>query len=102
LQCSRVAAFESLALLLALESKEKGLEPSSALNQINNQDDDGNYEQEMDQAAAHVADETKKPEHDQDDNYSPEHGWFLSVELNFRRRLSKGSSTRQAFSEHRV
>jgi hypothetical protein len=72
------------------------------LNQVNNQDDDGNYEQEMNQAAAYVADETKKPENDQNDNYSPEHGQFLSVELNFRRRLSKGSSTRQAFSEHRV
>jgi len=44
------------------------------LNQINNQDDDGNYEQEMDQTAANVADEAKEPEHDQDDNYSPQHG----------------------------
>jgi hypothetical protein len=44
------------------------------LNQVNNQDDDGNYEQEMNQAAANVADETKKPENDEDDNYSPEHG----------------------------
>ena len=34
---------------------------SSALNEINDQDDDSNYEQEMDQAAANVADETKKP-----------------------------------------
>jgi hypothetical protein len=49
------------------------LEPSPALNQVNNQDDDGNYEQEVDQAAANMADEAKKPEHDQDDNYSPEH-----------------------------
>jgi hypothetical protein len=64
-------------------SKEKGeqieressrLESSSALNQVNNQDDDRNYEQEMDQTAANVADEAKKPEHDQDDNDSPEHG----------------------------
>jgi hypothetical protein len=45
------------------------------LNEINNQDDDGNYEQKVDQAAANVADEAKKPEHDQDDNYSPEH-WY--------------------------
>jgi len=44
------------------------------LNQVNDQDDDGNDEQEMDQAAAKVADEAKKPEHDQDDNYSPEPG----------------------------
>jgi hypothetical protein len=27
----------------------------------------------MDQAAANVADEAKEPEHDQNDNYSPEH-----------------------------
>jgi hypothetical protein len=38
----------------------------------------------MDQAAANVADEAKKPEHNQDDNYSPEHGVVLSIELNFR------------------
>jgi hypothetical protein len=44
------------------------------LNEVNDQDDYGNYEQQMDQAAANVTDETKKPEHDQDDNYSPEHG----------------------------
>jgi hypothetical protein len=50
------------------------LESSSALNEVNDQDDDGNNEQEVDQAAANVADEAKKPEHDQDDNYSPEHG----------------------------
>ena len=49
-------------------------QPSSALNQVNNQYDDRDYEQEMDQAAANVAKEAKKPEHDQDDNYSPEHG----------------------------
>jgi hypothetical protein len=29
--------------------------PSSALNQVNNQDDDGNNEEEMDQTAANVA-----------------------------------------------
>jgi hypothetical protein len=44
------------------------------LNQVNNQDDDRNYEQEMDQTAANVAKKAKKPEHDQDNNYSPEHG----------------------------
>jgi hypothetical protein len=35
------------------------------LNEINDQDDHGNYEQEMDQAAPNVADEAEKPEHDQ-------------------------------------
>jgi hypothetical protein len=54
--------------------RKSASKPSSALNQVNNQDDDRNYEQEMDQAAANVADEAKKPEHHQDDNYSPEHG----------------------------
>ena len=44
------------------------------MNQINNQDDDRNYEQEMDQTAANVAKKAKKPEHDQDNNYRPEHG----------------------------
>jgi hypothetical protein len=60
-------------------SKEKGLEPSSALNEIDDQDDDRNYEQEVDQAAANVADEAKKPENDQDDNYSPEHGYSFRL-----------------------
>src|ERR1700675_2236716 len=48
--------------------------PSSALDQANDHDDDGNHEQEMDEPTANVADEAEKPEHDQDDNYSPEHG----------------------------
>jgi hypothetical protein len=67
------------ALLLVHGSKEKGLEPSSALNEIDDQDDDRNYEQEVDQAAANVADEAKKPENDQDDNYSPEHGYSFRL-----------------------
>ena len=58
-----------------IERKSGRLESSSALNKFNDQDDDGNYEQEVDQAAANVANEAKKPEHDQDDNYSPEHGY---------------------------
>jgi hypothetical protein len=44
------------------------------LNQVNNEHNDGNHEQEMDQTAANVAKKAKKPEHDQDNNYSPEHG----------------------------
>jgi hypothetical protein len=35
--------------------RESGLQPSSALNEVNNQDDDGDYEQEVDQTAANVA-----------------------------------------------
>jgi hypothetical protein len=50
------------------------------LNQVNDQDDDGNYEQEMDQTAANVADKAKKPEHDQDNNYSPKHELPFFVE----------------------
>ncbi len=60
-------------------TKSGRLESSSALNEVNDQDDDGNYEQEVDQAAANVADEAKKPEHDQDDNYSPEHGYSFRL-----------------------
>ena len=50
------------------------LKSSSTLNEVYNQYDDRNHEQEMDQAAANVADEAKEPENDQDDNYRPEHG----------------------------
>jgi hypothetical protein len=39
-------------------------EPSSALNQLNNEHDDGNHEQKMNQSAAKVADKAQKPEHD--------------------------------------
>ena len=53
------------------------------MNKVNDQDDDGKYEQEVDQAAANVANEAKKPEHDQDDNYSPEHGVFLRLSYTF-------------------
>jgi hypothetical protein len=34
------------------------------LNEVNDQDDHGNYEQQVDQAAANVANEAKKPEND--------------------------------------
>jgi hypothetical protein len=33
------------------------------LNQIDDEDENGNYEQEVDQAAANVAEQAKKPEH---------------------------------------
>jgi cation transport regulator ChaB len=48
--------------------------PPSALDQVNDHDDDGNHDQEMDETAADVADEAEKPEHEQDNDYSPEHG----------------------------
>jgi hypothetical protein len=58
-----------------IERKSGRLEASSALNQVNDQDDDGNYEQKVNQASANVADEAQKPKNDQDNNYSPEHGY---------------------------
>jgi hypothetical protein len=33
----------------------------------------------VDQAAADVTDKAKKPEHDQDDNYSPEHKYSFRL-----------------------
>jgi hypothetical protein len=40
-----------------IEQKSGRLESPSALNEVKDQDDDSNYEQEVDQAAANVADE---------------------------------------------
>jgi hypothetical protein len=44
------------------------------LDQVDDYDDDGNHDQEMDETAANVGEEAEKPEHDQDNNYSPKHG----------------------------
>jgi hypothetical protein len=66
-----------------IERKSGRLESSSALNEINDEDNDGNYEQEVDQAAANVADKAKKPENDQDDNYSPEHEYSFRLNQTF-------------------
>ena len=43
------------------------------MDQVNDQDDNGNHEQEMDESAAKVADEAEKPKNDEDDYYGPEH-----------------------------
>jgi hypothetical protein len=67
------------ALLILPGRKRIRSEPSSALNQLNNEHDDGNHEQKMDQTAAKVADKAQKPEHHQDDNYSPEHRCFFRL-----------------------
>ena len=40
------------------------LEPSSALNQVNDHHDNSDYEQEIDQTAADVDEGAQKPEHD--------------------------------------
>ena len=49
--------------LLTTGAKRIRSEPSSALNQVNNQHNDGNHEQKMDQTAANVANKSQKPEH---------------------------------------
>ena len=78
--CPReIAGATSRLDMQRIEQKSGRLESSSALNEVNDQDDDGNYEQEVNQAAANVTDETKKPQHDQDDNYSPEHEYSFRL-----------------------
>jgi hypothetical protein len=72
------------------------------LNQVNDQDDDGNYEQEVDQTAANVADEAKKPEDDQDDNYRPKHGYSFWLSQTFVRLFIQRFIHSPSFSEHRV
>jgi hypothetical protein len=63
--CPReIAGATSRLDMQRIEQKSGRLESSSALNEVNDQDDDGNYEQEVNQAAANVTDETKKPQHD--------------------------------------
>jgi hypothetical protein len=51
------------ALLILPGRKRIRSEPSSALNQVNNEHNDGNHEQKMDESAANVADKAQKPEH---------------------------------------
>jgi hypothetical protein len=53
------------------------------LNQVNDEDNQGNYEQEMDQTAANVPDKAEKPEHDQYNNYSPKHGYSFRFSETF-------------------
>jgi len=43
--------------------KTDRLKSLSALNQIDDEDDESNHEQEVDQAASNVAEQAKKPEH---------------------------------------
>ena len=58
--------------LLILPGRKRIRSDPSALNELNNEHNDGNHEQKMNQSAANVADKAKKPEHDQYYNYSPE------------------------------
>jgi hypothetical protein len=57
-----------------IDQKRAESRSSSTLNQVNNEDDDSDHEQYMDQTAANVAEQAKQPKHEQDDNYSPQHG----------------------------
>lgn len=58
----------------------KWLERPSARNQVHDQDDDRDDEQQVNERAAEVADETEKPENQQNNKDSPQHkfsfGWF--------------------------
>jgi hypothetical protein len=49
------------------------------LDKVNDKDDNGNYQQEVDESAAKMADEAQKPEHDQHDNYSPEYRYTFQL-----------------------
>jgi len=51
-------------------------ERPSALNQIDDQNDDRNYEQQMDQSAADVAEKTQKPENEENYKYGPQHKFY--------------------------
>ena len=53
------------------------LQGPPAGNQINNQDDDGDNEQQMDEPAADVADKTEEPENQENNKNSPEHKFPL-------------------------
>jgi len=53
------------------------------LNQIDDQHNDCDYEQQMDQSAANVAEKTKKPENDENHKYRPQHN-FIPVKFVYR------------------
>jgi hypothetical protein len=69
------------------------------LNQINDQDDDRDYEQEMDQTAADMTEQAKEPKYEQDDNDCPQHGIIPFRLIRVDRYLFRGRFLRQAFSE---
>ena len=54
-------------------------ERPSALNQVNDQDNDRNHEQQMDQSTAHVTEKTEKPENDENHKYSPQHRFYFRL-----------------------
>jgi hypothetical protein len=54
-------------------------ERPSPLNQVNDQDNDRNYEQQMDQSSAHMTEKTEKPENDENYKYSPQHRFYFRL-----------------------
>jgi hypothetical protein len=52
------------------------LQRPSPTNQIDDQNNDCDYEQQMDQSAANVAEKTKKPENDENYKYGPQHNFY--------------------------
>ncbi len=50
------------------------------MNQIDDQNDDCNYEQQMDQSATNVAEKTQKPENNENYKYGPKHN-FIPVKF---------------------
>jgi len=50
--------------LLILPGRKRIRSEPCALNELNNEHNDGNHEQKMNQSAANVADKAQKPEHD--------------------------------------
>src|SRR5213078_2040291 len=55
------------------------LERSSALNQINDQNNHSNHEYQMDQAAPDMPKKTQKPENDKNYEYSPKHKFIFGL-----------------------
>jgi hypothetical protein len=53
------------------------LQTSPASEQVDDQNNNGDHEQEMNQAAADVAYEAKKPKNDEDNYYGPEHEYVF-------------------------
>ena len=49
---------------LVLPGRKRIRSEPCALNELNNEHNDGNHEQKMNQSAANVADKAQKPEHD--------------------------------------
>ena len=74
-------------------------ERSSALNQINDQDNDRDHEQQMDQSAAHVSEKPEKPENEEDYKYGPQHRFYFR--LVFFKQLCASSQQKDSFSKSR-